>query len=86
LSTHGLDIQIFLMVNARSQRIVTTSVGTIEIINNLTLGNPFYQAKIGKVVGQSVLGTSEGFSQVEQSTSKMRYKRRWKSYKPSDVG
>lgn len=47
-------------------------MGTIEIINNLTLGNPFYQAKISKVVGQSVLGTSEGFSQVEQSTSKMR--------------
>ena len=37
---------------------------------NLTLVNPFYQAKITKVISQRVLdtGTSEGWPQVEPST------------------
>ena len=37
---------------------------------NLTLVNPFYQAKITKVISQRVLdnGTSKGLPQVELST------------------
>jgi hypothetical protein len=37
---------------------------------NLTLVNPFYQAKITKVIGQRVLdnSTSKGLPQVELST------------------
>jgi hypothetical protein len=58
------------MVNAQQSTNTNTitSNGIIDISNNLTLVNPFYQAKIAKVVSQRVLDTSEGFPQVELST------------------
>lgn len=57
-----------LSVEAQETTNTTAGTGSIDISNNLTLGNPFYEATSGKVIGQRVLDTSsEGAPQVELS-------------------
>lgn len=49
----------------------TTTIGidTIEISNNLTLGNPFYEGTSAKLLSQRVLGTTTGgLPQIELTT------------------
>ena len=67
---YALCTSILLTVNAQQLTNIHTITGNgiIDISNNLTLVNPFYQAKIAKVVSQRVLDTSEGSPQVELST------------------
>ena len=70
---YALDPSILLKpLLAEAQKTMnntTPRTGVINISDNLTLGNPFYQATSGKVISQRVLGpSSQGAPQVELST------------------